>query len=65
MIQLTLEQQFTVASFNSLVDKMSHEQAQEMLKMIHQHYIVQKHLYSELIKQQWFSNDVTNQRPTA
>lgn len=51
--KLTIEQQFTIAAFNSQVDKMSLEQARDMLKLVNQQLEVQRATYCELLKHQW------------
>lgn len=53
MHKLTMEQQFTIASFNSAVDKMNLEQAKEVLKLVNEAYVVQKSTYLELLKEAW------------
>lgn len=51
--QLTLEQQFAIARFNSVADKMSHEQAISFLKDLYLSYEVQRATYNELLKHEW------------
>lgn len=51
--KLTIEQQFTIATFNRTADEMSREQAIDMLKFLHKHNILQSNAYKELIKHQW------------
>lgn len=53
MHQLSIEQQFAIASFNTLADRMSREQAVEFLKKLNEAYIVQKVQFTELLKHQW------------
>jgi hypothetical protein len=61
---LTIEQQFTVAAFNSQVDRMSEQQAKDMLKLVNTQLEVQRATYNELLKHQWgLAADESNQRP--
>ena len=53
MQQLTIEQEFTIQSFNSQVNGMSRKQAIAFLKDLHRSYIVQKSLYNSLLKEAW------------
>lgn len=53
MQQLTIEQEFTIQSFNSQVNGMSREQAIAFLKDLHRSYIIQKSLYNSLLKEAW------------
>jgi len=53
MQQLTIEQEFTIQSFNSQVNGMSREQAIAFLKDLHRSYIIQKALYNSLLKEAW------------
>lgn len=51
--QLTLEQEFSLKSFADLVEKMSREQAQELLIEQHHLMMVRETLYRDLLKQEW------------
>jgi len=53
MPQLSIEQQFAIASFNTLADRMSREQAIDFLKKLNEAYFVQKAQFTELLKHQW------------
>jgi len=50
---LSLEQEFNLHSFQSLVQQMSLEQAQECLMQMYEQMIVRENLYKEFIKHQW------------
>ncbi len=50
---LSIEQQFTIAAFNSQVDQMNEQQAKDMLKLVNQQLEVQKATYLELLRHQW------------
>lgn len=53
MIELPIEQEFTIASFNALVDSMSREQAIDTLKQLNRAYVTQRVIYLELLKKEW------------
>jgi hypothetical protein len=50
---LTLEQQFHYTTFCSTVDKMSREQAIDMLKQVHKQMLHKENLYKHFIKFNW------------
>jgi hypothetical protein len=52
-IKLSLEQQFSIRSFASQVNNMSHEQAQEFLVKLYEQMVVREATYQELLKHQW------------
>lgn len=54
---LTVEQEFAIASFCTQVDRMSLEQAKDTLKLLYEAYVVQKVTYLELIKDAWFTKE--------
>lgn len=54
---LTVEQEFAIASFYTQVDRMSLEQAKDTLKLLYEAYVVQKATYLELIKDAWFTKE--------
>ncbi|MEM1368190.1 MAG: NblA/ycf18 family protein [Cyanobacteria bacterium P01_H01_bin.15] len=56
---LSLEQQFNIRSFESQVQQMSREQAQEFLVKLYQQMIVRENLYKEFIKKEWGLDPVT------
>jgi hypothetical protein len=52
-IELTLEQQFSIRSFATQVQQMSHEQAQDFLVQLYEQMVVREATYKELLKHQW------------
>lgn len=52
-IELSLEQQFSIRSFATQVQYMSHEQAQDFLVKLYEQMIVREATYQELLKHQW------------
>lgn len=52
-IQLTLEQQFSIRSFATQVQDMSHEQAKDFLVKLYEQMVVREATYKELLKHQW------------
>lgn len=52
-IQLTLEQQFNLRSFESQVNQMSHQQAQAFLVNLYKHMIYREELYKKMIRHEW------------
>ena len=52
-IELSLEQKFNIRSFETQVQQMSHEQAQEFLIKLYEQMIVRENMYKEFIKHQW------------
>jgi hypothetical protein len=52
-LDLSLEQQFNLRSFQSQVQHMSHEQAQEFLIQLYQQMMVRENFYKEFLKHQW------------
>ncbi len=51
--QLTLEQQFSLRSFETQVDRMSREQAQEFLIKLYEQMMLRESMYKHFIKQEW------------
>ena len=51
--ELTLEQKFSLRSFETQVGGMSREQAQEFLIKLYQQMIVRENTYKELLKHEW------------
>lgn len=49
--QLSLEQQFSLRSFETQVQQMSQAQAQDFLVQLYQQMMVQENLYKDLIKE--------------
>ena len=52
-IELSLEQQFNIRSFQSQVEKMSREQAQCLLIELYQEMMVRENMYKAFLKHQW------------
>lgn len=52
-IQLSLEQQFNLRSFQSQVDKMSREQAQEFLVKLYEQMMMRETMYKQFLKYEW------------
>lgn len=52
-IELTLEQQFSIKSFETQVQKMSHEQAQDFLIKLYEQMIIRENMYKHFLKHQW------------
>ncbi len=53
VIELTLEQEFSLRSFADQVQRMSHEQAQEFLIMQYKHVMVRETAYQAILKHDW------------
>ncbi|MFB8789755.1 MAG: NblA/ycf18 family protein [Potamolinea sp.] len=52
-IELSLEQQFSIRSFETQVQKMSHEQAQDFLVKLYEQMMVRETMYKEFLKHEW------------
>ena len=52
-IQLSLEQQFNIRSFETQVQKMSREQAQDFLIKLYEQMIMREYMYKEFLKHEW------------
>ncbi|KPQ38096.1 MAG: NblA/ycf18 family protein [Phormidium sp.] len=52
-IQLSLEQQFSLRSFETQVAQMSHEQAQQFLLKLYEQMMLREVTYKNLLKHQW------------
>ncbi|MBW4575161.1 MAG: NblA/ycf18 family protein [Aphanothece sp. CMT-3BRIN-NPC111] len=52
-IELSLEQQFSIRSFESQVHNMSREQAQEFLVQLYKQMMMREATYKNLLKHQW------------
>ncbi|NJN74186.1 MAG: NblA-related protein [Limnothrix sp. RL_2_0] len=50
---LSLEQQFSLRSFESQVQQMNREQAQEYLVKLYEQMLSRENAYKEVIKHQW------------
>lgn len=51
--ELSLEQQFSIRSFETQVERMSHEQAQQFLVDLYKQMMVREATYKQLLKHQW------------
>jgi hypothetical protein len=52
-MQLTLEQQFSLRSFETQVNKMSREQAQEFLVKLYEQMMRRETMYKHFLKHEW------------
>ena len=52
-IELSLEQQFNIRSFETQVEKMDREQAQDFLVKLYRQMVMREATYKELLKHQW------------
>lgn len=52
-VELTLEQQFSIRSFESQVQQMSREQAQDFLVKLYEQMIMRETMYRHFLKHQW------------
>ena len=52
-IELSLEQQFSIRSFETQVDQMSLEQAQQFLVQMYKQMLMREATYKQLLKHQW------------
>jgi hypothetical protein len=52
-IELSLEQQFNIRSFETQVEHMSLEQAQDFLVKLYRQMLMREVTYKELLKHQW------------
>jgi Phycobilisome degradation protein nblA len=51
--ELSLEQQFSVRSFENQVQKMSREQAQDFLVKLYEQMLARENMYKSFIKHEW------------
>ncbi len=51
--ELSLEQQFSIRSFETQVQQMSREQAQDFLVKLYEQMIVRENMYKEFLKHEW------------
>ena len=56
-IELSLEQQFSIRSFQTQVEQMSREQAQDFLIELYEQMIVRENMYKAFLKHQWGLGD--------
>ncbi|MBD1922926.1 NblA/ycf18 family protein [Microcoleus sp. FACHB-831] len=52
-IELSLEQQFSIRSFETQVQNMSREQAQDFLVKLYEQMVMREATYKHLLKHQW------------
>ena len=52
-IELSLEQQFSIRSFQTQVEKMSREQAQDFLIKLYEQMMMRENMYKESLKHEW------------
>jgi hypothetical protein len=52
-MELSLEQQFSLRSFQTQVEKMSNEQAREFLIELYEQILLRENMYKDLLKHQW------------
>jgi hypothetical protein len=52
-MKLSLEQQFSICSFATQVQNMSHDQAKDFLVKLYEQMVVREATYQELLKHQW------------
>ncbi|PSB22874.1 phycobilisome degradation family protein [filamentous cyanobacterium CCP1] len=52
-IELTLEQEFSLRSFNDQVQQMSLKQAQNLLILQNRHMMIREKMYQDLLKHEW------------
>jgi len=50
---LTLEQRFSLRSFEAEVEKMSHAQAQEFLVKLYEQMMLRETMYKKFLKHEW------------
>lgn len=52
-IELSLEQQFSLRSFETQVEKMSLEQAQDFLVKLYEQMMLRETMYKHFLKHEW------------
>jgi Phycobilisome degradation protein nblA len=52
-VELSLEQQFNIRSFETQVQQMSHEQAQDFLIKLYEQMVMRETMYRHFLKQHW------------
>lgn len=52
-VELSLEQQFSLRSFQTQVNDMSREQAKEFLIKLYEEMLVRENVYKDVLKHQW------------
>jgi hypothetical protein len=61
-VELSLEQQFSLRSFETQVEKMSREQAQHLLIKLYERMTLRETLYKSALKQHWGIETNQNKR---
>ncbi|MGK7937084.1 MAG: NblA/ycf18 family protein [Xenococcaceae cyanobacterium] len=59
--KMSLEQKFSLRSFETQVQQMSREQAQDFLIKLYEQMIVRENMYKEFIKHQWGLEPISEQ----
>ncbi len=59
--KMSLEQKFNLRSFETQVQQMSREQAQDFLVKLYEQMIVRENMYKEFIKHQWGLEPISEQ----
>jgi predicted HD phosphohydrolase len=52
-MELSLEQQFNLRSFQTQVENMSREQATDFLVKLYEEMLVRENIYKDVLKHQW------------
>lgn len=52
-VELSIEQQFSIRSFETQVRQMSREQAQDVLIRLYEQMVAQDAMYKNLLKHEW------------
>lgn len=59
--KMSIEQKFNLRSFETQVQQMSREQAQDFLVKLYEQMIVRENMYKEFIKHQWGLEPISQQ----
>ena len=52
-LELSIEQQFSIRSFETQVQKMNREQAQDFLIKLYEQMVIREATYKQLLRHQW------------
>ena len=52
-VELTLEQKFSLRSFETQVAHMSHDQARDFLVKLYEHMMMRETMYRHFLKHEW------------
>jgi hypothetical protein len=63
-MEFSLEQQFNLRSFETQVQNMSREQAQEFLVKLYEQMIMRENMYKEFLKHQWGLEPISKPQQT-